>query len=98
MFGEEEAADLLQSLHRAVRKTARRTSRTRETAGPDERSHDPVTSMAAMDPERDGRGGGKEVSHVVHWRRGPTARHTCAGLWLKKGFFRLLIDAFVHVF
>lgn len=67
--GEEEAADLLQSLHRVVRKMARRTRRTRETrrtAGPDERNHDPVTSMAAIDPERDGRG--KEA--VVGWRRG----------------------------
>lgn len=38
-----------------------------------------------------GRGGSKEVSHVVHWRRGPTARHTCAGLWLKKDFSGYLL-------
>lgn len=91
---EEEAADLLQSLHRAARKMARRT---REATGPDERNHDPVTSTAAMNPERDGWGvgGGESCGSVKAWPNSST--HLCRFM-AKKRFSRLLIDTFVHVF
>lgn len=97
-FGEEEAADLLQSLHRAVRKMARRTRRTREATGPDERNHDPVTSMAAINPERDGRGregkqGSESCGSLKAWPNSST--HLCRFM-AKKRVFRLLIDVFGH--
>lgn len=99
MFGEEEAADLLQSLHRAARKMARRTRRMREATGPDERNHDPVTSMAAMNPERHGRGkeggqGSESCGSLKAWPNSST--HLCRFM-AQKRFFRLLVDAFGHV-
>lgn len=89
---EEEAADLLQSLHRAVRKTAKRTRRTREATGPDERNHDPATSMAAMNPGRDGRGmegeqGSESCGSLKAWPNSST--HLCrfmAGYLLTRSY------------